>query len=57
MNITEIKKENDLVIAVVDGVEYAAKTPISLIRMLCRMGMAHIQAAFVYSRIVGELSA
>lgn len=57
MNITQIKKENDLVIAVVDGVEYAAKTPIGLIRMLCRMGMAHVQAAFVYTRIVGELSA
>lgn len=57
MNVDNIKKEGSLIVATVDGVEYVARSPIGIIRMLCRMGMAHIQAAFVYSRIVGELSA
>lgn len=57
MNIDNIKKEGSLIVAEVDGVEYVAKTPISLIKLLCRMGMAHIQAAFVYTRIMGELQA
>jgi hypothetical protein len=57
MNVSDIKKEGLLIIAEVDGVEYVAKSPISLTRMLCRMGMAHIQAAFVYTRIMGELQA
>lgn len=57
MNVKDIKKEGSLIVAEVDGVEYVAKSPISLTRMLCRMGMAHIQAAFVYTRIMGELQA
>lgn len=57
MNIDNIKKEGQLIVAEVDGVEYVAKSPIGLIKMLCRMGMAHVQAAFVYTRIMGELQA
>jgi len=52
MNIDNIKKEGALIVATVDDVEYVAKTPISLVRLLVRAGMSRIQAAFFYTRIM-----
>lgn len=57
MNIQDIKKDGKCVVVVTDQGEFAGREPMGLIRLLCRMGMAQVQAAFVYTRIKQEFVA